>query len=84
MKVCCFKSAFCGTTKNSFGDTRIDTSSCGGTSSLLDAVKGSRKPGNVTTIPSEETPVCAYSHLNIALAFIDPSSFMNTLMAQDK
>jgi hypothetical protein len=44
MKVCCFKSGFCGTIKGFRGDAKIDSPSFGGTS----CKKGVRKPGNVS------------------------------------
>ena len=87
LKVCCSKFGFCGTTKEFCGDATVKSPSCGGTSSnkrTIGYYEGWSQTRSCDKMMPEEVPIGAYTHINFAFAFIDPTSFKVAPMSQDQ
>ncbi|RDB25300.1 Chitotriosidase-1 [Hypsizygus marmoreus] len=78
LNVCCSKFGFCGTTQEFCGDVAVTAPSCSGSSSSKRTI-GYYEAWGITRpcdkMYPEGIPIGAYTHLNFAFAFIDPSSF---------
>ncbi|KAF3017889.1 hypothetical protein E8E14_013004 [Neopestalotiopsis sp. 37M] len=78
LNVCCSKYGFCGTTEDFCGDNTVTEPSCDGDSASHITVgyyEGWSMGRACDGMAPEDIPYGAYSHLNFAFAFIDPSSF---------
>lgn len=86
MNVCCSKFGFCGTDKDFCGDKRVQSPSCSGTSSnkrTIGYYEGWSTTRACDGMWPESIPVSAYTHLNYAFAFVNPSSFEVAPMSND-
>ncbi|KAG7049801.1 glycoside hydrolase family 18 protein [Colletotrichum scovillei] len=79
LNVCCSKFGFCGTTKEFCGDKKVKAPSCPGGSSAGKRVIGYYEGWSTTKacngLNPEDLLYTAYTHLNYAFAFIDPTSY---------
>ncbi|MCJ1270850.1 hypothetical protein MMC22_010747 [Lobaria immixta] len=78
LNVCCSKFGFCGTTKDFCGTATVKKPSSGGSSSnqrTIGYYEGWSTTRACGQVPPEQLPAGAYSHLNFAFAFVDPSSY---------
>ena len=84
LNVCCSKFGFCGTTSDFCGNKTVNKPSCGGSSSnkrTIGYYEGWSTTRACDGMFPEEIPAGAYTHLNYAFAFVDPSSYKIAPMA---
>ncbi|RDB24966.1 Chitotriosidase-1 [Hypsizygus marmoreus] len=86
LNVCCSRFGFCGTTEEFCGNVTVTAPSCSGSSSSKRTI-GYYEAWGITRpcdkMYPEGIPIGAYTHLNFAFAFIDPSSFKVAPMSSD-
>ncbi|RYP37882.1 hypothetical protein DL767_002754 [Monosporascus sp. MG133] len=79
LNVCCSEFGFCGTTEEFCGDAKVTKRSCpGGTSAgkkIIGYYEGWSTSKNCNGLNPEDLLFGAYTHLNYAFAFIDPSTY---------
>jgi chitinase len=78
LNVCCSQYGFCGTTADFCGTSTVTEPSCSGSSASLRTI-GYYEAWSVTrpcdAMYPEDIPAAAYTHLNFAFAYIDPTTF---------
>ncbi|KAG4435727.1 hypothetical protein IFR05_008777 [Cadophora sp. M221] len=85
LNVCCSKFGFCGTTSDFCGTKTVSKPSCGGSTSngrTIGYYEGWSTTRACDGMSPQSIPVGAYTHLNYAFAYIDPSSFAVAPMSE--
>ncbi|KAJ5735165.1 glycoside hydrolase family 18 protein [Penicillium malachiteum] len=79
LNVCCSKFGFCGTTSEFCGNTTVTQPSCSSGTSASNRIIGYYEGWSSTRacrgMYPEDLLTTAYTHLNYAFAFVDPTSF---------
>ncbi|KAJ5608926.1 glycoside hydrolase family 18 protein [Penicillium herquei] len=78
LNVCCSKFGFCGTTSDFCGNTTVTQPSCSGSSAsnrIIGYYEGWSSTRACRGMYPEDLLTTAYTHLNYAFAFVDPTSF---------
>ncbi|KAH8649259.1 chitinase [Xylariales sp. PMI_506] len=84
LNVCCSQYGFCGTTSEFCGDEKVTSPSCTGGNSAAQKIIGYYEGWSTTRackgLNPEDLLFGAYTHLNYAFAFVDPSTFQIATM----
>ncbi|KAF2730320.1 glycoside hydrolase [Polyplosphaeria fusca] len=86
LNVCCSKFGFCGTTEEFCGSKKVKKPSCNGNSAsqkIIGYYEGWSTTRACGGLFPESLLYNAYTHLNFAFAFINPSTFEVAPMAED-